>query len=112
MFILVNYLLSKKSMIDRKYSIGGLFSGIGGIEKAFEQANYKVKWAIENDKNCNLVYKTNFPNHNLIEKDVLDHKNYITSLDKVDVLTAGFPCQAFSIAGYQKGFKDEPLCKI
>lgn len=94
-------------MTNNKYTVGGLFSGIGGIEKAFEQAKYEVKWAIENDKNCNLVYKLNFPNHHLIDKDVMDYKDYISSLDKVDVLTAGFPCQAFSIAGYRKGFKDE-----
>ena len=49
-------------MTNNKYTGGGLFSGIGGIEKAFEQAKYEVKWAIENDKNCNLVYKLNLSN--------------------------------------------------
>ena len=32
-----------------KYSVGGLFSGVGGIEKAFEDSGFEIKWSIENE---------------------------------------------------------------
>ena len=86
------------------YTVGGLLSGIGGIELGFEQAGFKVLWANENNDSASKTYKENFKNHNLIEKDIKDIN--IKKLEKVDVITAGFPCQAFSVAGYQKGFKD------
>lgn len=89
---------------DKKYTVGSLFAGIGGICLGFKQAGFQVKWANEYDKNACITYRANFPDHNLIEGDIykLDPKDF----DKIDVITAGFPCQAFSIAGYQKGFKD------
>jgi DNA (cytosine-5)-methyltransferase 1 len=90
-----------------KYSVGGLFSGVGGFELGFSKAGFDTKWAIENDPDAAKTYRHNFSNHILIEKDVKKiTSKEIKSLPDVDVLLAGFPCQAFSIAGYRKGFKD------
>ena len=93
-----------KSTINQ-YSVGSMFAGIGGICLAFKRAGYKIKWANEIDKNACITYSENFPEHKLIPGDV--HR--ITDPEKlgyVDVITAGFPCQAFSVAGYRKGFND------
>ena len=89
------------------YKVGGLFSGIGGFELGFQQAGYKICWAVESDKEAARTYSLNFPEHHLLNKDIKTiAKKEIKDLTSVDVLIAGFPCQPFSIAGYRKGFKD------
>lgn len=85
-------------------SVCSLFSGIGGIDLGFIQAGFDIVWANEMDGAACRTYRHNFPNTNLIEDDI---KRIATSdIPDCDVLTAGFPCQPFSIAGLQKGFKD------
>ena len=86
-------------------TVGSLFSGIGGIDIAFQQARFKVKWAIEKDAACCRTYRHNFKDVTLIEQDIR-HVNPC-DLERVDVITAGFPCQPFSVAGKQRGFDDE-----
>jgi DNA (cytosine-5)-methyltransferase 1 len=87
-----------------KFTVGGLFSGVGGIELAFERAGYAISWSNEIDKNACKTYRLNHPKHNLIEEDI--YKLEPKKMKPVDVLVGGFPCQAFSVAGYRKGFKD------
>ena len=85
------------------FTVGGLFSGVGGVELGFQQAGFETAWANEFDKYSSKTYRLNHGEH-LIEDDVhlLQGKN----LQPVDVLVGGFPCQAFSVAGYRKGFRD------
>ena len=85
-------------------TVGSLFSGVGGIDIAFQQAGFKVKWAIEKDAACCRTYRHNFKDCNLIEQDIRNINP--CDLERVDVITAGFPCQPFSIAGKQRGFDD------
>ncbi|MBQ3498053.1 MAG: DNA (cytosine-5-)-methyltransferase [Clostridia bacterium] len=84
--------------------IGSLFAGIGGIDLGFIQAGFEVAWANEIDPDACKTYRHNFPDAKLIEGDIRNLD--ATLLEKVDVLTAGFPCQSFSVCGNQKGFKD------
>lgn len=85
-------------------SVCSLFSGIGGIDLGFKQAGFDIIWANEIDAAACRTYRHNFQNDNLVEGDI---KRISTSnIPDFDVLTAGFPCQPFSIAGLQKGFKD------
>ncbi|EOA2818386.1 DNA (cytosine-5-)-methyltransferase [Campylobacter upsaliensis] len=84
--------------------IGSLFAGIGGIELGFLKAGFKTAWAVELDSKACITYRANHK-HKLINDDLA--KVDLKSLSKIDILTAGFPCQAFSVAGYQKGFNDE-----
>lgn len=85
-----------------KYTIGSLFAGIGGIDIGFEQAGGKVIWANEFDKNACITYRTNF-NNELIEKDIRELQG--KDMPDVDILTAGWPCVSFSVAGNQHGMK-------
>lgn len=88
-----------------KYKSISLFAGIGGICLGFKKIGVDVVWANEIDTNACKTYRHNHKNTILIEEDI--RKINPKSIPYFDILTAGFPCQAFSIAGYQKGFTDE-----
>jgi DNA (cytosine-5)-methyltransferase 1 len=86
------------------YSVGSLYAGVGGICMGFKKTGFKLSWANEFDKNACITYRNNFE-HKLYEGDVMEID--ISKLKSVDVLTAGFPCQPFSVAGYRQGFEDK-----
>ncbi len=85
--------------------VGSLFSGIGGIDLGFQQAGFEIAFANESDKDTCKTYRHNLKNCNLIEDDIRNVN--AEALPYVDVLSAGFPCQSFSVCGNKKGFKDE-----
>ena len=87
------------------YKLGSLFAGIGGIDLGFLKAGVPTIWANEVDKYCAVTFKSNHKNTNLFVEDICNLKTEY--LDEVDILAGGFPCQAFSIAGYRKGFEDD-----
>lgn len=80
-----------------------LFSGIGGIDLAFNRAGFDVIWANEIDKYACVTYRNNFLNP-IAERDIKSVN--ADEIPKADVLLAGFPCQSFSVMGYQRGFND------
>ena len=82
-----------------------LFAGVGGIRLGFENAGFKTVFANDFEPQCKETYDLNFKDSKLIVEDI--RKIGIDDLPKFDFLLGGFPCQAFSIAGYRQGFKDE-----
>lgn len=86
---------------------GALFSGIGGFCLGFEAAGIPTAWAVEFDSHAADTYAHNLPGPRLIRKDVRSVSVQGDSLEEVDVLHAGFPCQSFSQAGERAGFDDE-----
>lgn len=87
------------------YKVGGLFSGVGGIELGFSIKNkFKIVWASDSDKYSARTYRENFT-HAFYEEDI--NRLQGKKLKEVDILVGGFPCQAFSVAGYRKGFEDK-----
>ena len=82
-----------------------LFCGIGGIDLAFEKAGHEIVWANDNNKFACMTYRHNFPNTTLIEADIRSVDK--SSIPDCDIVTAGFPCQPFSVCGKKKGFNDE-----
>jgi len=82
-----------------------LFAGVGGIRLGFERAGFETVFANDFEAQCKTTYDLNFPDTKLIVEDI--RKIGIDDLPKFDFLLGGFPCQAFSIAGYRQGFEDE-----
>ena len=88
-----------------EYKTIDLFAGIGGVRFGFEKAGFNTIFSNDFDKNCKKTYDLNFNDTKLTVEDV--QKLKIKDLPDFDFLLGGFPCQAFSIAGYRKGFEDE-----
>ena len=94
------------------YSIASFFSGVGGIDLGFEQVvannpdnGFRTIYANEFDEYPAQTMSLNFPN---IQVDIRDiHLVQANEIPNFDVMIAGFPCQAFSIAGHRQGFDDE-----
>lgn len=91
--------------MSEAYKVASMFAGIGGICAGFLDAGAEMVWANEIDKFACMTYRENFGNSYLIEGDIHDIR--IKDIPDFDILTSGFPCQAFSIAGERKGFEDE-----
>lgn len=87
---------------SHRFTFIDLFAGIGGFRIAFQKLGGKCVFSSEWDKYARLTYENNFgevPFGDIVpidEHDIPEH----------DVLLAGFPCQAFSIAGRREGFED------
>lgn len=93
-----------KPAIEPKFEFIDLFAGIGGFRLALQNLGGKCVFTSEWDKEAQKTYKANFgevPFGDITKKET---KAYIPQ--KFDVLCAGFPCQAFSIAGKRGGFED------
>lgn len=90
----------------KKLKMASFFAGVGGIDLGFEQTGkFETIYANEVDKYPAETYETNFKN---IKVDVRDIREVDENkLSDFDVMLAGFPCQAFSIAGLRQGFDDE-----
>ena len=89
----------------KQYRTLDLFAGIGGTRIGFEKAGFRTVFANDADKQCKKTYDANFKESKLITEDI--KKIGINDLPEFDFLLAGFPCQAFSIAGYREGFNDK-----
>lgn len=87
-----------------KFKFIDLFAGIGGFRLAFQNLGGKCVYTSEWDEKAKLTYEANFgevPFGDITKKET---KSFVP--DNFDVLCAGFPCQAFSIAGKRGGFED------
>lgn len=89
----------------RNYKSIELFAGAGGLALGLESAGFEPVLLNEINPDACHTLKENRPNWNVIEGDIaeIDFSNY---KGKIDFLSGGFPCQAFSYAGNKLGFED------
>jgi len=84
--------------------IGSLCTGYGGLDMAVEAYfNAEMVWCAENDKYASQLIQARFNKPNL--GDIKQIK--WDEVEPIDILTAGYPCQPFSHAGFRKGLDDE-----
>jgi len=87
-----------------EFATAEMFSGIGGFRFGLEKSGWKTVWANDNDKYACQIYRKNFGDKELVEADIrtVDPE----TIPDHTLLTAGFPCPSFSLAGKRKGFQD------
>lgn len=87
-----------------KLRCASFFAGVGGIDIGFEKTkHFKTIYANELDPYPVKTFESNFSIH-VDNRDIKDVSN--DEIPDFDIMLAGFPCQAFSIAGYRQGFDD------
>ena len=87
---------------DPKFTFIDLFAGIGGMRIAFQKLNGQCVFSSEWDDHAKTTYSTNFGEVPYGDITKINEDE----IPKHNVLVAGFPCQAFSIAGFKSGFED------
>lgn len=108
------YLDINKVVSNKEYTDVELFAGAGGLALGLEKSGFKSLALIENDKYAAETLINNRPDWNVINKDIEEVmekgiKDYLKKEHKgkeVDLLSGGYPCQAFSYAGKKLGLKD------
>ena len=96
----------------KNYSCVELFAGAGGLALGLEDAGFNSKGLVELDKYACQTLRKNRPNWNVIEKDIIQVvdegiRNYVDiPVGELDLLSGGYPCQAFSYAGKKMGLSD------
>lgn len=92
--------------MSRKYKAIDLFAGVGGIRLGFEKTKrVENVFSAEIDTYACKTYKVNFGDDPYCDVTTLNEEK-ISEIEDFDILLAGFPCQAFSIAGKRGGFED------
>jgi len=83
---------------------GSLFSGLGGIDLGFDRAGIETKWQVEINPFCREILTQHWPNVRRYE-DVKTIRG--REIEKVDIISGGFPCQDVSLCGLRKGLAGE-----
>jgi DNA (cytosine-5)-methyltransferase 1 len=86
-------------------TLGSLFAGIGGFDLGFEKAGFKTVWQVEINPICRAVLHARFPQAK--QYDDVRKVNRENLVERVDVITAGFPCQDVSAMGKRRGLAGE-----
>jgi len=85
-------------------TVGSLFAGIGGFDLGLERAGMEIRWQVENNLWCQRVLAKHWPN--VTRYGDIKQVDWHT-IEPVDLVCGGFPCQPFSLAGKRKGFDDD-----
>lgn len=89
----------------KEFKLVELFAGAGGLAIGMEKAGFSSVLLNEIDKSACQTLRLNRPQWNVEEGDI-SKLNFKPYKDLVDIVSGGFPCQAFSYAGNKRGFED------
>jgi len=82
-----------------KYTVSSLFAGAGGLDMGLEKQGFKVVWANDIDKDACATHRL-WSQADIIQGDI--NKINLSEIPNTDIITGGFPCQGFSLAGPRK----------
>jgi DNA (cytosine-5)-methyltransferase 1 len=108
----LGYIDTKGIKANKKFTAIELFAGAGGLGLGLEEAGFHTKGMVELDKHACQTLRKNRPEWNVIERDIIDVaeqgiRNFIDiPIGELDLLSGGYPCQAFSYAGKKMGLTD------
>lgn len=107
----VEYIDISNIVPKRPYNAIELFAGAGGLALGLEQAGFIEHGLVEIDRYAAETLRINRPKWNVIENDIIKVaekgiRNYIDKNVDIDLVSGGYPCQAFSYAGYKLGLED------
>lgn len=99
-----------KSIMNSKYTVIDLFSGIGGFALGFEQAGWDTVLSVDYDKNVAATHKHNYPhipylNGDLSSREIIDAIVEVNEDREVGIVVGGPPCQGFSVFGKRRFVK-------
>ncbi len=94
-----------------------LFSGAGGFSLGFDRAGFQNVFSVDREPSFCETYKQNFPDHQLIKKDICalqdDEISYLKEYEDITAVIGGPPCQGFSMAGsIGRKFIDDPRNRL
>lgn len=94
-----------------------LFCGAGGFSLGFDKSGFQNIFSVDIEEDFCNTYKTNFPTHKLIPKDISqiteEEIKKLTDSHEIDIIIGGPPCQGFSIAGsVGRKFIDDPRNRL
>lgn len=95
----------ERVFMNNKFTVAGFFSGTGGIELGLQESGFETVYSNDFDKFAHETRTLNSPGH----IQILDDINEVDpdSVPSTTLIAGGFPCQAFSVAGYRQGFHDD-----
>ncbi|MFP3155079.1 DNA cytosine methyltransferase [Lachnospiraceae bacterium ZAX-1] len=105
------YVDTTKVVPNRQYKSIELFAGAGGLALGLEKAGFDAQGLVEIDQYAAQTLRDNRPKWNVIEDDIIKVSekgiaNYVPEDIKIDFVSGGYPCQAFSYAGHKLGLDD------
>ena len=95
-------------MNNESFTVGSLFTGIGGFDLGLERAGWEVRWQVEIEPFRQRSLAQHWPD----VKRRADIATDTDGLERVDLICGGFPCQDVSVAGQRKGLgwrKERPV---
>ncbi|MGL5956516.1 MAG: DNA cytosine methyltransferase, partial [Brevinema sp.] len=112
---IINPITTRKNTNQKtkqQFTVLELFAGAGGLALGLEKAGFKTIGVVEIDRYACETLRANRPNWRILEQDItqLSQENLEQMFDMkkgtLDLLSGGYPCQAFSYAGQKKGLED------
>ncbi len=106
-----DYIEVRNVIPSKTYNVVELFAGAGGLALGLEEAGFDTLGLVEYDKFACQTLRKNRKKWNVIESDVIKVaeegiRKFIPETEEIDLLSGGYPCQAFSYAGKKMGLDD------